>query len=146
MDEQTVIDHALTILESRLHKPQHTFKNPHDVRNYLRLNLANKEHEVFAVLYLDNQNGMINLTQMFRGTIDAATVYPREVVKAALQFNAAAVIFAHNHPSGVSEPSQADKLITERLQQALSLVDIRTLDHFIIGSGQPYSFAEHGLL
>ncbi|MEQ3634411.1 DNA repair protein RadC [Thalassolituus sp.] len=146
MDEQDIIDHALTILESRLHKPQHTFTNPRDVRDYLKLNLAEKEHEIFAIMYLDNQNGMINLTEMFQGTIDAATVYPREVVKTALQFNAAAVILAHNHPSGVAEPSQADKLITQRLQQALSLVDIRTLDHFIIGSGHPYSFAEHGLL
>ena len=146
MDEQDIIDHALTILESRLHKPQHTFTTPRDVRDYLKLNLAEKEHEIFAIMYLDNQNGMINLTEMFQGTIDAATVYPREVVKTALQFNAAAVILAHNHPSGVAEPSQADKLITQRLQQALSLVDIRTLDHFIIGSGHPYSFAEHGLL
>jgi DNA repair protein RadC len=83
---------------------------------------------------------------MFRGTIDGASVYPREVAKKALFHNAAAVIFAHNHPSGINEPSQADKLITEKLKQALNLLDIRVLDHFIIGDGQPYSFAEHGLL
>ena len=86
------------------------------------------------------------LEEMFRGTIDSASVYPREVMKKALDHNAAAVIFAHNHPSGVSEPSQADKLITNKLKQALELLDIRVLDHFIIGDGRPYSFAENGLL
>lgn len=146
MKEQDIINHALTILESRLNKPGASLTTPRDVREYLKLNLAAREHEVFAVLYLDNQNRMIELAEMFRGTIDAATVYPREVVKAALQFNAAAVIFAHNHPSGISEPSQADKLITERLKQALSLVDIRTLDHFIVGHGEPFSFSENNLL
>ena len=101
---------------------------------------------MFACLFLDNQHRVILLEELFRGTIDGASVYPREVVKQALYHNAAAVIFAHNHPSGISEPSQADKHITEKLKQALSLFDIRVLDHFIIGDGQPYSFAEHGLL
>ena len=101
---------------------------------------------MFACLFLDNQHRVIHLDQLFRGTIDGASVYPREVVKKALHHNAAAVIFAHNHPSGISEPSPADKQITEKLKQALALLDIRVLDHFIIADGQPYSFAEHGLI
>jgi DNA repair protein RadC len=101
---------------------------------------------VFACLFLDNQNRIIQLVELFRGTIDAASIYPREVAKQALQQNAAAVIFAHNHPSGISEPSIDDKHITEKLKQALGLFDIRVLDHFIIGDGDPYSFAEHGLI
>jgi DNA repair protein RadC len=101
---------------------------------------------VFACLFLDNQNRVIQLIELFRGTIDSTSVYPREVAKQALHHNAAAVIFAHNHPSGIAEPSLADKHITEKLKQALALFDIRVLDHFIIGDGQPYSFAEHGLI
>ena len=97
-------------------------------------------------MFLDNQHRVIQLDELFRGTIDGASVYPREVVKQALHHNAAAVIFAHNHPSGVTEPSQADKQITEKLKKALDLFDIRVLDHFIIGDGEPYSFAEHGLI
>jgi DNA repair protein RadC len=101
---------------------------------------------VFACLFLDNQHHILEFEELFRGTIDSASVYPREVIKKALAHNAAAVIFAHNHPSGISEPSQADKLITDKLKQALALIDIRVLDHFIIGDGMPYSFAENGLL
>ena len=97
-------------------------------------------------MFLDNQHHILKYEELFSGTIDGASVYPREVVKKSLQHNAAAVIFAHNHPSGISEPSQADKLITDKLKQALNLMDIRVLDHFIIGDGQPFSFAEHGLL
>ena len=101
---------------------------------------------MFACLYLDNQHRLIEYKELFRGTIDGASVYPREVVKLCLQLNAAAVIFAHNHPSGINEPSQADRQITDKLKQALALVDIRVLDHFIIGDGEPFSFAEHGLM
>lgn len=120
--------------------------NPDITRAYLSAQLRGYSYEVFACLFLDNQNRVIQLTELFRGTIDAASVYPREVAKQALHHNAAAVIFAHNHPSGVSEPSLADKQITEKLKQAMALFDIRVLDHFIIGDGEPYSFSEHGLI
>lgn len=120
--------------------------SPDITRAYLSAQLRGYSYEVFACLFLDNQHRVIQLDELFRGTIDGASVYPREVVKQALYHNAAAVIFAHNHPSGIAEPSSADKHITEKLKQALALFDIRVLDHFIIGDGQPYSFAEHGLL
>jgi len=120
--------------------------SPEATRAYLSLQLRHYQHEVFACLFLDNQHHILEFEELFRGTIDSASVYPREVVKKALAHNAAAVIFAHNHPSGISEPSQADKLITDKLKQGLALIDIRVLDHFIIGDGMPYSFAENGLL
>ncbi len=120
--------------------------SPEITRAYISAHLRGYSYEVFACLFLDNQHRVIHLDQLFRGTIDGASVYPREVVKKALHHNAAAVIFAHNHPSGISEPSPADKQITEKLKQALALLDIRVLDHFIIADGQPYSFAEHGLI
>jgi len=120
--------------------------SPEATRAYLCAQLRNYSYEVFACLFLDNQHRVIVFEELFQGTIDGASVYPREVAKKALMHNAAAVIFAHNHPSGVSEPSQGDKSITEKLKQALLLFDIRVLDHFIIGDGKPYSFAEHGLL
>lgn len=119
---------------------------PELTRSYLSAQLRGYSYEVFACLFLDNQHRVIQLDELFRGTIDGSSVYPREVAKQALRHNAAAVIFAHNHPSGISEPSQADKYITERLRQALSLFEIRVLDHFIIGDGLPFSFAENGLL
>ena len=103
------------------------------------------EHEVFAVLFLDSQNRILEYKELFRGTINAASVYPREVVKEVLALNSASVILAHNHPSGVSTPSQADKLITTKLQQALNLIDVSIVDHIIIGETS-YSFAEHGLI
>lgn len=120
--------------------------SPEITRAYLSAQLRGYSYEVFACLFLDSQNRVIQLDELFRGTIDGASVYPREVVKQALYHNASAVIFAHNHPSGIAEPSQADRHITEKLKEALALFDIRVLDHFIIGDGQPYSFAEHGLL
>lgn len=120
--------------------------SPEATRAYLSNQLRGYHYEVFACLFLDNQHHILEFEELFRGTIDGASVYPREVVKKALDHNAAAVIFAHNHPSGIAEPSQADKLITDKLKQALGLLDIRVLDHFIIGDGIPYSFAEHGLL
>ncbi|MDD2723600.1 MAG: DNA repair protein RadC [Methylovulum sp.] len=120
--------------------------SPDITRAYLSAQLRGYDFEVFACLFLDNQNRVIQLEELFRGTIDGASVYPREVAKRALHHNAAAIIFAHNHPSGIAEPSQADRHITDKLKQALALFDIRVLDHFIIGDGLPYSFAEHGLL
>ena len=120
--------------------------SPDLTRAYLSAQLGGYSYEVFACLFLDNRNRVIQLNELFRGTLDAASVYPREVVRQALQHNAAAVILAHNHPSGSSEPSLADKHITEKLKAALALLEIRVLDHFIIGDGEPYSFAEHGLI
>jgi DNA repair protein RadC len=119
--------------------------SPKQTRDYLTLELSNDESESFCVLFLDNRNRVIKFERMFNGTIDGASVYPREVLKAALHNNAAAVIFAHNHPSGIAEPSQADIKITNRLKAALDMVDIRTLDHFIIGD-EVISFVERGLI
>jgi len=120
--------------------------SPQAVRDYLRLLLAARPYEVFVGLYLDSQNRLLAADELFRGTLAQTSVYPREVVKAALARNAAAMIFAHNHPSGVAEPSRADELLTQALKQALALVDIRTLDHFVVADGQLTSFAERGLL
>jgi DNA repair protein RadC len=120
--------------------------SPQAVRDYLRLSLATRPYEVFLGLFLDSQNRVLAAEELFRGTLAQTSVYPREVVKAALARNAAAMIFAHNHPSGVAEPSRADELLTQALKQALALVDIRTLDHFVVAGGQLTSFAERGLL
>lgn len=123
-----------------------TLTSPDLVRKYLQSILQVEEREVFGVLYLDNQHAVIQYEVLFYGTIDGASVYPREVVKSSLGVNAAAVIFYHNHPSGTPEPSQADKRITERLRDALAMVDIRVLDHVVVGAGESVSFAERGLL
>ena len=120
--------------------------SPGAVRDYLRLAIASREHEVFVCLWLDAQHRVISFDEMFRGTLTQTSVYPREIVKAGLRANAAAVIFAHNHPSGVAQPSQADELLTRNLKEALSLVDIKVLDHFIVAGHQTLSFAERGLL
>lgn len=144
-DEDNIIQRAMQILESRLRVKEHVFTNPGATKQYCRLKLQELEHEVFSVLFLDNQHTLIQYSEMFRGTIDCASVYPREVVKAALKYNAAAVIFTHNHPSGISEPSMADRKITDKLKSALDLLDIRVLDHIIIGD-TTYSFAENGLI
>jgi DNA repair protein RadC len=118
--------------------------NPNAVRDYLRAHFAGQEYEGFFVLFLDNQHCLIAGEEMFRGTIDAAVVYPREVVKRALQLNAAAVIFAHNHPSGISEPSTTDRILTDKLKQALATIEVRALDHFVVGGTNVTSFAERG--
>ena len=120
--------------------------SPGAVRDYLRLALAGRDHEVFVVLFLDAQHRVMSDAELFRGTLTQTSVYPREVVKAALAANAAAVIFAHNHPSGVAQPSQADELLTRQLKEALALVEVRVLDHFIVAGNQTLSFAERGLL
>jgi len=122
------------------------FNAPEVVKEYLGAKLAGFEHEVFAVLFLDNRHRLIDYVEMFRGTIDSASVYPREVVKEALKRNAAAVILSHNHPSGNAEPSQADRTLTGRLKDALGLVDVRTLDHIVVAGLERVSFAELGLL
>jgi len=120
--------------------------SPEATRNYLKARLRGFQHEVFACLFLDNRHRVIEYRELFRGTIDGASVHPREVVREAMRANAAAVIFAHNHPSGVAEPSQADLRITQRLRDALALVDVRVLDHIVVGEGDGTSFAERGLL
>ncbi|QWV19524.1 MULTISPECIES: RadC family protein [Stutzerimonas] len=122
------------------------FTSPDIVKDYLGAKLAGLEHEVFAVLFLDNQHRLIRYVELFRGTIDSASVYPREVVKEALKLNAAAVILSHNHPSGSPEPSQADRTLTKRLTDALALVDVRTLDHIIVAAHERVSLAELGLM
>ena len=122
------------------------FDSPLAVRDYLKLNIGAKPHEVFLALFLDAQHRLLATEELFRGTLAQTSVYPREVVKRALEVNAAAVVFAHNHPSGVAEPSRADELLTAALRNALEMVDIRTLDHFIVAGSRVYSFSEHGKL
>ncbi|HMC17345.1 MAG TPA: DNA repair protein RadC [Albitalea sp.] len=122
------------------------FDSPQRVKDYLRMQLGHLPHEVFAVLFLDAQNHLLRLEEMFRGTLTQTSVYPREVVKRALELHAGAVILAHNHPSGVAEPSRADEFLTKTLANALQLIDVRVLDHFVVGQTEVVSFAERGLL
>nr|HET7858115.1 DNA repair protein RadC [Caldimonas sp.] len=122
------------------------FDSPGKVKDYLQLQLAGRAHEVFAVLFLDAQSRLVRLEEMFRGTLTQTSVYPREIVKRALELGAAAVILAHNHPSGAAEPSRADEFLTQTLKSALALVDVRVLDHLVVGQASVVSFAERGLL
>lgn len=142
---QAVLELSRRFLQQRLQR-ETVFSEPELVRKYLSHLLSHEQREVFMVLYLDNQHRMICAEPLFQGTIDASPVYPRIVVQRALKHNAAAVILAHNHPSGVAEPSRADRAITERLTQAMALVDIRVLDHFVVGDAEVVSFAERGWL
>ena len=127
-------------------REQPLFDTPGRVKDYLRLRLAGHDHEVFAVLFLDAQNRLLSAVEMFRGTLTQTSVYPREVVKRALAKNAAAVVLAHNHPSGAAEPSRADEFLTQSIKSALALVDVRVLDHLVVGHSEVVSFAERGLL
>ena len=140
-----VLQAAQRLLERRLPGSE-VMTSPKLVRDYLRVKLGALEHEVFAVVMLDAQHRLIAYVEMFRGTVSQTSVYPREVVKEALARNAAAVILAHNHPSGVAEPSRADEYLTQTLKTALALVDTRVLDHMIVAGGTVLSFAERGLL
>ena len=140
-----VVEMARRALAQRLETGT-VFDSPQVVKDYLQLQLGSLPHEVFAVLFLDAQHRLIKLDQMFTGTLSQTSVYPREVVKRALSRNAAAVILAHNHPSGVAEPSRADEFLTQTLKSALALVDVRVLDHLVVGQGVVVSFAERGLL
>jgi DNA repair protein RadC len=145
----TQLQAALEIAKRYLHetlKRTPALHNPKNTHDYLTAHLRNHEHEVFACLFLDSAHHVIRFDKLFYGTINHATVHPREIVKRALLCNAAAVILAHNHPSGIAEPSQADKQITRCIQKALQLVDVKVLDHMIIGDGHVTSFAERGLL
>ena len=141
-----IIAEAKQVLYSRLKTLDQAFTSPGAVRDYLVLQLAEREQEVFCCLLLDNKHRLIEYQESFLGTIDTCSVHPREVVKAALKVNAAAIIFAHNHPSGDPEPSTADRHITKKLKDALTLVGVRVLDHIVVGSRSTVSFAERGLL
>lgn len=142
---QAVLEMARRALGEEL-KSGDAMSSPNSVRDYLRLTLQGKKHEVFVAIFLDAQNRSIAAEELFAGTLTQTSVYPREVVKRALHHNAAALIFAHNHPSGIAEPSHADEILTQSLKQALALVDVKVLDHFIVGSGAAMSFAERGLI
>jgi len=146
VEEQSTIYNAIQIIEKLALTTSLIATNSQAVKDYCRLQLGSLERENFGVLFLNNQHQLISFEVLFKGTIDAAAVYPREIVKLALKLNCAAIILSHNHPSGVLVASNADKLITDRLVKALSLIDIRVLDHVIVSCSGSYSFAENNLL
>ncbi|ABM42792.1 TPA: DNA repair protein RadC [Pseudomonas putida] len=144
-DADQILEAARKVIEQKMQRGAE-FTSPVVVKKYLRTKLAGFEHEVFAVLFLDTRHRLIDYVEMFHGTIDSAEVHPREVVKQALRLNAAAVVVSHNHPSGSPEPSAADRALTQRLREALGLVDVRVLDHIIVAGNATASFAERGLI
>lgn len=144
-EKESLIALAFSVLQEQ-HKPGSVLQSPNQTRDYLRLRMMDHKAEVFGCLFLDNQHRVIETVEMFQGTIDGAAVYPRVVVQKALTLNAAAIMFFHNHPSGVAEPSRSDEAITRQLKEALALVDIRVLDHFIVTASESVSLAERGLL
>ena len=141
-----IIKRALKILESRMTYESNTFTSPNDTKNYLRLKLGDQEREIFSVLYLTNRHQLIAYEELFLGTIDGTTIHVREIVKLGLSLNAAAIICAHNHPSGNCEPSRADESITQRIKDACAIVDIRLLDHLVVSATDTVSLAERGLI
>lgn len=143
-DGEALVCRALSYLESKLRLPNTYITSPESATSFLRLKLADKPTEIFAALWLDQRHGVLAYEELFSGTIDGSAVYPRVVVSHALANNAAAVVFAHNHPSGQPEPSQADVRITQRLKEALALVDVRVLDHVVVGFQSTVSLAERG--
>lgn len=142
---QAVLEMSRRALREKIDRGN-ALSSPQSVRDYLRLKLSCKPHEVFMAVFLDAQNRVLAVEELFRGTLTQTSVFPREIVKRALHFNAAAIIFAHNHPSGVAEPSRADEALTQTLKQTLALVDVKVLDHFVVGGDAAMSFAERGLL
>ena len=140
-----IVQQALSLMEKTI-RDTPLLTSPQAVRDYLRLRLADRPHEVFGVLFLTAQHQVIEFVEMFRGTLTQTSVYPRELVKGALSRNAAALVVAHNHPSGQAEPSRADEFLTQTLKSTLSLVDVRVIDHFVVAGDQVVSFAERGLL
>ncbi len=145
VEKQSLMALALAMLAEQ-HRPGNVLGSPEETRRYLRVRLAEHKNEVFGCLFLDNRHRIIEVAELFQGTIDGASVHPRVVVQKALAFNAAAILFFHNHPSGVAEPSNADEAITRRLKDALALIDVRVIDHFVVTAGESVSFAERGLL
>ncbi|MHB8409373.1 MAG: RadC family protein [Acidiferrobacterales bacterium] len=145
VSESDIINAAKAILAKR-HASGSTFESPEAVRDYLMVQLGGLESERFDVLYLDQRHRLIAHETAFNGTINGCAVYPREIVRQAILHNAAAVIFAHNHPSGVAEPSRSDEILTHRLREALTVIDVRTLDHVVVGAGESVSFADRGLI
>lgn len=143
---EAIIDMACRIADSKLSGDEEEITSVKQANRYLKARLAHLEHEVFAIAFLNTRHVIIGFEIMFRGTIDSASIYPREVVKEALRYNCSAVLLAHNHPSGDVEPSGSDIKLTSRLKHALELVDVRVLDHVIVGSGEPYSMAENQLI
>lgn len=146
LTDDEILSRALKIAESRFVRLSEPLSDPNASRDFLRLRIGSLTREVFCVAYLDNRHRVIAFEELFRGTLDGASVHPREVVRGAMEHNAAAVIFAHNHPSGVAEPSEADRRLTQRLKEALALVDVRVLDHIVVGATEITSFAERGIL
>ena len=144
--DDAIVAQALAIIERRFTRQTETLSNPATVREFLILRLCEHEREVFGVIYLDTRHRVIAVEDLFFGAIDGAAVYPREVVKSAMRHNAAATIIFHNHPSGVAEPSAADELLTGRLKSALALVDVRLLDHIVVGGATTVSLAERGMV
>ena len=144
-EKQSVVTVAMKILAVK-YRAGRALSNPAETRNFLRLRLADQRNEVFGVMFLDNRHRIIAVRELFQGTIDGSSVHPRVVVQQAMEVNAAAMVFFHNHPSGVAEPSRADEMLTRRLKEALALVDVRVLDHFVVSTGEHESFAERGLL
>lgn len=141
-----IIRQAIALLEQRVFKAGPLLDQPQAVKDYLRLKLVAEPNEVFAIVFMNSQHRVLAYEPMFKGTLDSTAVYPRVVVQRALELNAGAVIFSHQHPSGCTEPSSADRVLTDQLKAALALIDVRVLDHIIVGQGTPYSFAESGLL
>lgn len=146
VNEAQLVDQALRTLEQRLFQRGPRLVDPHNVSRYLRLKLAGEQNEVFAVLFLDSKHRLLAFESLFQGSVDCASVYPRRVVQRVLAHNSAAVILVHNHPSGCTEPSNNDVVLTQELKKLLEGIQVRVLDHFIVGEGQPYSFAEAGRL
>lgn len=145
--EDKLIEQAIDLLEKRMRTVKTgEISLPDEARRYLRLQLEEEEREIFAVLFLDNRHRLLSYDELFFGTVNECSVYPREVVKRALNINSSAVILAHNHPSGIPEPSKSDLVITEKIKKSLALIDIRVLDHFIVGKKKMVSFAERGLI
>ena len=144
--EDWIIPPAIALLEKRVFKAGAKLLDPTAVRDYLRVKLVAEPNEIFAAVFLDSMHQVLAYEPLFRGTINSTSVYPRVVVQRVLELKAAAVVFAHQHPSGISEPSSADRMLTQQLQAALALIDVRVLDHIIVGQGAPFSFAESGLL
>jgi len=145
VEKQSVITLAMKVLSIK-HRAGRVLSKPDETRDFLRLRLADYRNEVFGCLFLDNRHRIIVVRELFQGTIDGASVHPRVVVQQAMEVNAAALVIYHNHPSGVAEPSNADEAITRRLKDALALVDVRVLDHFVVSAGESVSFAERGLI